>query len=286
MRATPYHLRLREHLARYKREVLGVAADGTWRYRGEAIPYPHILPVDQQHLNVLGGVRDEFWVYWDYQKRQARRPAKLHRNFAHLTSSQALAFNLFFPFLGSSRAAPEALLGALGVENEPMVDWRFEEVLDQREGTNFDVAMTLASGRRVLVEVKLTERAFGTCTNDAEHRDKLAAVYAPRLVGKVPDDVARAPAFFGRYQILRNVSYADAAATVVFLVPRENVALAEGTAFIRDTVLAAYRPAVQVVYLEDVLAHLTIAQRATPLAAEVAELTAKYVEFPAFRGEC
>lgn len=277
MRPAPYHLRLREHLARYKREVLGVTADGTWRYRGKDLAYPHILPADLRHLNVVEGARDEFWTYWEDQKRRAKPSAKLHRNFTHLTSSQALAFNLFFPFLGSSRAAPEALLGALGVENEPVRNWRFDEVLDPREGTNFDVAITLASGRRVLVEVKLTESEFGTCHDDPEHRDKLAAIYAPRLSGRVPSEVTDAPAFFTYYQILRNVADADETTTVVFLVPKANDALAKDIAFIRDTVLPAYRPTVDVVYLEDLLANVSTELCASPLAVDLAAFAAKYI---------
>lgn len=271
-----YQVRLREHLALYKREVLGVEEDGTWSYRGRAIPYPHILPRGKERLNILNGVRDEFWSYFERQKREEPRPAKLHRDFAHLNSSQALAFNLFFPLLGSTRAEPLALLSALGSPGEPVAKWRFEEVLDPGEGTNFDVAITLASGRRVLVEVKLTESEFGTCANDHKHQRKLTDIYTNRLAGKVAPEVLEEAAFFARYQILRNVSYARETTDVVFLVPEANEALAEGISFIRETVLADHRPSVRVVYLEDLLDTLERLVAGAPLAHDVSDLRRKY----------
>lgn len=272
----PYQLRLREHLARYKRDVLGVEEDGTWRHRGKGIPYPHILPAGKTQLNVLEGFRDEFWAYFEKQRREEPRPAKLHRDFSHLNSSQALAFNLFFPLLGSAHAEPAALLDALGCPPEPIARWRFEEVLNPREGTNFDVAITLASGRRVLVEVKLTESEFGTCADDNEHQRKLVDIYMDRLAIKVAPDALRAAAFFARYQILRNISYAGEGTIVIFLVPRGNEALADGAAFIADALLSPYREAVRVVYLEDLVARLITTLEGSPLAKDLAAIAAKY----------
>jgi hypothetical protein len=278
MRAAPYHLRLREHLARYKREVLGVAEDGTWRYKGQPLMYPHILPAAHQHLNVLDGIRDEFWAYWAKQATTATPPATLHTFFAHLTSSQALAFNLFFPFLGSSRAHPAVLLEALGVAaaGEPLGGdgWRFEAVPDPKEGTNFDVALTFASGRRVLVEVKLTEGEFGRCADDARHWDKRERLYLTRLTGKVADEALAPATFFRRYQLLRNVTYAGPDTHVLFLIPRANTALAGSVAFL-TRVLRPDVP-VSVRYLEDVLDRLLDGTRGTPLAADVAALARKY----------
>ena len=134
MQAAPFDEYIQARMARYKREVLGVVADGTWSYRGRTISYAHILPAELYRLNVIDSVRDEFWAYWSRQGREAPRPARLHRFFAHLTSSQALAFNLFFPFLGSSRARPSLLLEALVLPAaeaaESVRDWRFEAVPD------------------------------------------------------------------------------------------------------------------------------------------------------------
>ena len=102
-----------------------------------------------------------------------------------LTSSQALAFNLFFPFLGSSRSNPDLLQTALGIDPEPVSSWRFEAILDTVEGTNFDVAINFPAGRKLLVEVKLTEPEFGVCKDNEMHPRKLRDIYRPRLINLV-----------------------------------------------------------------------------------------------------
>ncbi len=84
-----YAERMKAHLAAYKRHSLGVSEDGVWAKTGNS--YPHILPTDRQQLNILEPFRHEFWAYCE-----AHKPAiRLHRDFHHLNSSQALTFNLF-----------------------------------------------------------------------------------------------------------------------------------------------------------------------------------------------
>src|SRR4051794_28177256 len=114
-RKQPYASALREHLVRYKTDVLRQTESGKWRNGRE---YDHILLPENRGLNILTGIREEFWKYFEDQEATARKPAKLHRDFAHLNSSQALAFNLFFPFLESSRRRREILLSALGFASE------------------------------------------------------------------------------------------------------------------------------------------------------------------------
>jgi hypothetical protein len=46
-----FQRRAKASLAVYKQQVLGVAEYGIWRKN--SLPYPHILPIDEQKLNVL-----------------------------------------------------------------------------------------------------------------------------------------------------------------------------------------------------------------------------------------
>jgi len=257
MNRVPYQRHLKDHLGRYKRDVLGVLENGTWSYRGRERAYAHILPKSQYRLNIVENVRDEFWRYWERQRATEPTPAKLHRDFAHLNSSQALAFNVFFPFLGMPGASPQPLLRALGAEPEEVIRWRFEHVLDHAEETNFDVFIGLQSGRNVLVEVKLGESGFGRCSDDPKYHDKLGRIYRPALTGKVVESTFEPETFFTHYQILRNLSYVGPGTRLVFLVPRANDALKAGLNFIADAVLEPYRSAVSCVYLEDLLAAIS-----------------------------
>ena len=89
-----YQTALKKHLAEYKANRLGVREAGVYRKTGRA--YQHLLPSNLRYLNLLESIRAEFREYLRHN------PAiRLHPDFHHLNSSQALAFNLFFPFLSA-----------------------------------------------------------------------------------------------------------------------------------------------------------------------------------------
>src|SRR5882724_4078011 len=188
-----FQKRARQHLASYKRERLGVKADGIWLKNGQA--YPHILPRELRYLNLLETYRAEV--------RQYRRASglKLHRDFHHLNSSQALCINLFFPFVGMGAGRSGPLLEALGIEPEPMSRFVFEHVEDEAEQTNFDLFLAFQSGRRLFIEVKFTEAGFGACKDDAKHNRKLTNIYTPKFAQRVPAATLVPKTFFANYQL-------------------------------------------------------------------------------------
>ena len=83
-----YIARLQEHLTTYKSSVLLVQESGFWGKPPRA--YPHILPAERRELNIVTSIREAFW------RAQHQRGWKRHKYFHHLSSSQALAFNLLF----------------------------------------------------------------------------------------------------------------------------------------------------------------------------------------------
>lgn len=243
--------RVRTHLATYKRSVLGVAEDGVWLRNGR--PYAHILPAALKHLNVLEPVRDALWEH------AHRAGIRLHSDFHHLNSSQALAFNLFFPVLAAGAAA-HSLVKALTGQDGRVVSWAFEAVPDRVEGTNFDVALALYGGGTVYVEVKYTESGFGTAVPDEAHLRKLAEVYRPRLIGKVDPSFLEPANFFPNYQLLRNVSHLGSEADrVVFVVPSGNLTAIEHARTLLDNALAPGVTGVSLVTLEAVFTALRAA---------------------------
>jgi hypothetical protein len=249
-----YADRLKEHLGIYRTSGLGVPENqkGVWSRNGRE--YDHILPASLLQLNILETIRREFWEFVPTQR------IKLHKDFAHLNSSQALTFNLFFPFFGMSKthpdARPERLLEALGLLRMEVKDWGFERILNPLEETNFDFYVEFMEGQRAVIEVKLTEREFGVSVANPERLRKLKEIYLPNLQGKVRCELLEEEAFFARYQLLRNVSYADAVNgdCAIFLLPRANVALAKAAEeFFAQDLLPSIRPYVAIYYLEDVL---------------------------------
>jgi hypothetical protein len=145
---------MKAHLARYKRDHLNVEVDGLWRRNQRS--YEHILPQELLRLNVLESIRDAFWSYHDANSATLA----LHTDFHHLNSSQAFAFNLFFPWANTA-SARDHLLSVLGLGGERIARWAFEHMPDPAERTTVDLYLDLVSGRQVLIEVKLTEEHFG-----------------------------------------------------------------------------------------------------------------------------
>ena len=138
--------RAKDHLGKYRSADLKIVECGLWR----GMPYQHILPLDRLRENILPTVRDSFW------KWVAQRRIKLHKDFAHLNSSQAFCFNLFFPLMQSENGL-QSLLSALNIKGAAIRNVQFEYIPEPGEGTSFDFLLPLASGARILFEVKYTE---------------------------------------------------------------------------------------------------------------------------------
>lgn len=254
----PFDQVVRAHLDTYKQTRLGIPGSGTWGR--EQRSYPHILPSELYRLNILETIRKEFWGYF-----AGLRPAvQLHQYFPHLNSSQALAFNLFFPVL-SEVEGRSGVLQALGLPSETLTTGRFEAVADPREGTNFDFCGDLESGGRLLVEVKYTEDGFGSCPRNPRYEERLLTIYADRLKGKTSTD-AVGDEFYAGYQLYRNLSHVGPNDHLVLLVPRANTGTwKEGEQFVETRLSEPYRSRVHLVSLEEVCARLRTQTFASPL---------------------
>lgn len=264
---------LKAHLAGYRVGVLQVEEFGHWRKH--PTPYEHILPMRYRERNIVASIRDRFWA------AQAERNWGLHQCFHHLSSSQALAFNLFFAAYPELPPTFIAFRRALGLSAEGPQSVDFEVVLDQEEGTNIDVLLTAATGVKTIVEVKLTERSFGRTRADQRHLDKLRDVYRPRLVGRIADECLEPKCFFPSYQLFRNVAqirpgYPD---RVVFLIPRARTALwAHAIAWCESPRLGVLRNQVGVVAMEDIVEALVQDSSSADMPAGLAgEIVAKYL---------
>ena len=135
---TSYQMALRKHLGEYKANRLGVREAGIYRKTGHA--YRHLLPSALRYLNLLESIRAEFRDYLRHNPT-----VRLHPDFHHLNSSQALAFNLFYPYLSAGGEASRWIAQALGPGGD-VREWHFEHVPDPEEGTNVDVAWQNSEG--------------------------------------------------------------------------------------------------------------------------------------------
>ena len=225
-------------------------------------------------LNLLESIRAEMQVYL-----AAHPDIKLHKDFKHLNSSQAFAFNLFFPYFAAGGSGARALCSALGLDMDvPSEGWRFEEIQD--ENTNVDIVWQNQDGQKVFCEVKLSESEFGKAANDQRHLDKLRDIYQPRLAGLVSSDLLEPTTFFEHYQLLRNVSllHGESASQLVVLLPRANTSLSPRLERVLAGINQDHRHRVHVAYVEDALNSLCANQSlAQPLRAHASALKEKYV---------
>jgi hypothetical protein len=198
-------------------------------------------------LNILQPYRDEFWSYC------RKSPITLNADFHHLSSSQAMCVNLFFPFIAGGKKYLHLLRSVFAADGV-ITDARFEIVLDFAEGTTFDFGFKTEKSIK-LFGIKLTESDFGTTKRDSSHILKFNTVYSPSLAGKFTPDVCSCDIFLKNYQLMRNVwnLKIGTADTLVCVVPRANVQLSKGIAFLRTCLSNGYRQRVTVGYLEDLV---------------------------------
>ena len=270
-----YIERLRRHLADYRERELGVPA-GVWGI--PAREYGHILPPQHKKLNIVEPLRGNFW------RAHAVHRWRLHRYFHHLTSSQAFAFNLFFPLypnLPPSFVETRRLLD-IGGSDPVAVD--FEVELSVGDGTNIDVLLTDHEDRRTVIEVKLTEAAFGRARRDCHHLDKLAKTYTPLLRGRVADSVLEPAAFFRDYQLYRNLAQLRRGLDdrVVLLLPKARGRLWRfASEWCRRQELGTFSGLISVVAVEDLIVAMQADARSAaidPRAFQTVEL--KYMVPP------
>lgn len=244
---TEYQTALRDHLAAYKVQRLGVYEPGIYERTGKA--YPHILPKPLLALNFLEAVRAEVLAYL-----AAHPEIRLHRDFHHLNSSQALTLNLFFPYFDAGGWTANVLAKALGAGSD-VVAWQFEHVPDRAEGTNVDVAWKSSDGRWTFCEVKLSESDFGAVEPDAAHCEKLESTYRPRLAALIDPSLLEPKEFCRHYQLLRNISFLSRGEvrSVVFLLPAANGHLAASLHRVLDALVPEAGARVHVAALEGVI---------------------------------
>jgi hypothetical protein len=271
-----YQDRLRSHLVKYKFRVLGVLANGAWKgpRTGALAEQPHILPPEHARLNILAPYRERFWQEFDAGER---RP--LHRDFAHLSSAQAMCFNLFYPLVADRDWAAAFVQGVLGLKGTPR-SLAFEYVADAEEGTHFDFCVQFDSGGRIYFETRLAEIGFGTVDLAPRERDKLLERYAPRLAGLVDAKWLEPDAFFRRYRLLRNLSYLSRPESLLYLVlPKANESLQQALRILPDIIAGPLESRVRVLHLEEAMDRVKplLRGRSEPLKNHYREFRDKYL---------
>ncbi|HEX3036589.1 MAG TPA: hypothetical protein VHT73_15940 [Thermodesulfobacteriota bacterium] len=269
-----YQKRLLEHLASYKKNVLKIETPGLFNYRGKEVEVQHILPIGDKWSNILESTRTQVKAYVETTPH-----VTLHRYFHHLNSSQALAFNLFYPYFDNGSVCSEVLLRALGQEGH-ITRWDFESIPFAEEETNVDVSWETSREIVTYCEVKLTESEFGKAVHDTRHLEKLRGIYNPVLQGNVNNDLLKPTVFFKYYQVVRYVWLIakNDNARLIFLLPKTHQKLWNILSFILPQIKPNLRERISVIGMEDVIASLCTNTNSSKQLRKHAELLrCKYI---------
>ena len=268
-----YQDELKKHLADYKRQHLGISNAGVFRYRGRNVLRHHILPLANASRNLFEEAEPGASAFL------ATHPKKRHQYFHHLNSSQAFAFNLFFPYFSGGSDSASALLRALG-QDGVLAGWEPEAVPIPDEESNIDVFWTTTDGSSTFCEVKLSEADFGKATDDARHMAKLEDIYRNVLAAHLEPWRLERLAFFDAYQFNRNVWHMvhKDRDRLIFLLPRANALLWSLLQELLLGVTPRTRERISAVSIEDVITKLYRDDRCPTRLREYADkLKEKYV---------
>jgi hypothetical protein len=244
-----YNELIKAHLASYKSNHLRILQDGIWKNNNKK--YKHILPEPLYKLNIIETFREEFWEYFETGKIE---PIKKHQDFHHLNSSQAMAFNLFFPFIYSDKLS--ILIDSLEIGPcGEILENQFEKIKCREEGTNFDFFIRFNSNINIFFELKFSENEFGGAINDASHLNKYENIYKPALKDIIIPEYRNIQQIFQNYQIIRNLIYLGRGTDnyVIFIFPEQNCDLKRGEKVILDSVSIQYKNKVKIIYLENLV---------------------------------
>ncbi len=221
-----YQKEIKEWLRDYKISHFKGLEDGIWKKNKES--YPHILPEKHKHDNILSTYKDSFW-------KSIHSSIKLHPDFHHLNSSQAMCINFFYPLFKEKKL--DIILKALKIENDS-VDYnsvQFEKDSDvekQSRPTSFDFYFRTMNGKKIHFEIKFTEQEFGRAKPDTEHINKYELIYKNNC-SVINSDYCNCDSFLKNYQLMRNLIHLSDNSYVVFIYPVNNKRVKKQAEFAR-----------------------------------------------------
>lgn len=192
-----------------------------------------------------------------------------------------MAVDLFVPFMNVSTGQADArLLECLGLPPILQYQGAFQKLLDEKEGTRFDFYLEEAGGQKIFFNLKLAESTFGSCENDAEHRQRFDRDCRPFLFDHVDGEWLRDETSCQHDRILRHVAYLGRYpdSGLVFIYPKANESLTDSDNVIKRIVSKSLAPRVAILYLEPLITRiLKVTEGDAVLHAHFLEFREKYL---------
>jgi hypothetical protein len=269
--------KVKDSLSVYRVERLGIKEPGIYK-RGRMVHEKgHVLPIKFKTHNIIQSYRDDFYS-------SPSSDIDFHKYSHHLSSSQALCINLFYPLMHEGRL--DLILDLLDTPKQSVVEVCFEKESDIENGagrrTNFDFYIRLSDNTKVYFEIKYTEDGFGTAPHDEAHEEKYVETYEPLLNNNAYINLEHSGVneFLDSYQIMRNLCHISDDSYVVFVYPKANEKVHAQAQSVPNKVLTDKgREKFKILLLEDIADEILGQVESERLKDHYQEFKAKYLSY-------
>jgi len=148
---------------------------------------------------------------------------KLHSGFHHMTSSQALAINLFGPMKAMNDFSLIWDKDNISLDLKEATMCKFEHI--EKDITNFDFFIE-DNGRKLYFEVKYSEVTIATKSCSKHNDERWEAFFKTPMTAILKDYTNAYALFFSQYQLWRNIIRVvndNSVTAFVFLAAREDL---------------------------------------------------------------
>jgi hypothetical protein len=260
----------KKRLSEFKNEKFPGLENGKWKKNNKS--YPHILPEENKLDNLLQPYKNEFI---DFLKTQN---IKLHSDFHHLNSSQAMCFNFFFPLYYERNL--EIITDFLGFKNETI---NYDSVCFEKDGleaefgrqpTSFDFYFKTQSGKKLFFEIKYTEGGYGKAKINSGKFDQ---VYS-NFLKPINFNFHNPQPFFDNYQILRNLVHIDENSYVIFIFPKDNNSVKKDSERVKSEFLIEnFQEHFFSVYWESIFSKVSDSMTISKMSKQYSDFKEKYL---------
>ena len=243
-----YQSELSQHLLNYKEYHLGIRSSSFGASR-------QALPAEYEDLNILTQYRSPFRSY-----RQANPLVRVQETFNELSSSQALCFNLFFPFVQQPELWPD-LIGLLTADGQDEVSkTEFDYSFGKNAEDSFDFCLGMTSGAFFCFDVKLGENWFGPNCQSSISSECLTACIRQDVRGIVSGTLLKSHEVARVSILLKKLAYVASIsrARLVVIYPRANKRLQQAIDLLHGSIYESMREKLVACHLEDLIDQLIL----------------------------
>jgi len=208
--------KIKVHMAKYKKETLGIIENGVYQKR----PYEHILPSLESNLLPMAQWPGLFKaqcsatsiILYPQKHLLETKYIEPHVYANHLNSSQVMCINFFSPLCADEKGK-EILLNLIcqatgfSFSKDSKIEWcEFEKCPNQKENTSVDFYIKLTTGEEIFFEIKYSESDFGSANSKTTNYGKQwANTYSKMCQNSLLLQSLNESSFYKHYQIYRNI---------------------------------------------------------------------------------